>query len=82
MSDSLDVLERLQDTIVLVHESVKDQLHSHGVIRNGKILHDLVLTCRLVLKPAAFEPYLFDYTFGKKVIDVIVPHVKQLVLDG
>ena len=67
--------------MVLVDKGVKHNLHSDRVVRDRKILHNLLLTRRSVLEPSAFKADFLNYTFGQKGVNVIVLHVKQLVLD-
>ena len=67
--------------MVLVDEGIEHYLHSDRVVRNRKILHDLLLAGRSVLESSAFKAYFLYYTLGQKGVNVIVLHVKQLVLD-
>ena len=48
----LDVIEGLEHSVILVHESIQNQLHSHLMVRDREILYYLILTCRLVLQPS------------------------------
>ena len=77
----LDVIKRLQHAVLFVDQSVKHDLHTDGVIRYRKILDHLLFPDRSVLESAAFQTYLLYNTLSQKFIDIIILHVKQLVLD-
>ena len=81
MADSLDIVERLEHAVILVHQGVKHKLHSDCMVRNRQVFDNLVLTDGCVNQPAGLESDLLNYALGHKVIDIIAPHVKQLVLD-
>ena len=82
VADRLDVLEGSQDARLGIRQRLQDQLHAHPVVRDGKILHDLLASGRSVLEDTGGKADLFRDTFGDDVENVVVLHIQQLVLDG
>ena len=68
--------------MLAVREGIEDELHSHLVVRNRKILYDLLLACSSVLETTRFETDFLHDTFREDIINLIALHIKQLVLDG
>lgn len=78
---SLDVLDRIEDSVLLVSKGVKDEFHAYLMVRNLKFRDDLVTLRRAILEDSHRKSDFLYYTFGYEVIHVVALHVKQLVLD-
>ena len=78
----LDVLEGGEDARLRIREGRKDEFHAHFVVGNRNVLHDLVPAGRGVLEDARREADLLGDTFRDDVVDIVVFHVEELVLDG
>ena len=82
VADSLNVVKRLKDSCLRVDESLKDELHTLGMVLYRKILHDLLFSSSSELETSDRESDLFSDTFCDDIEDIIVLHVKKLVFDG
>ena len=80
VSDCFDVLEGIEDSDFLVKESLKHCLDSDGVVCNRHFALNFLLPGSLVLDTADFHSDTFHQAFGKEIIDIVVLHIQQLVL--
>ena len=64
-----------------VGEGLEDQLHAHLVVGDGKLADDFFLARGGVLENTFGKADLFGDTLCNDIEDVVVLHVKQLVLD-
>ena len=79
---SLDVIQRLEDSMFTISKSLENKLHSDLVVRNRQILYYFILTDNGMLKTPSLQTDFLYNTFGEEIVDFIALHVKQLILDG
>ena len=79
VSDSPQLIERLQCTIFLAGQSLEDELHTHGMFRNVLLENNLFPIRQSQFQERTFQTDFFNtalcqYSLGS--------HVKQFILDG
>ena len=82
MAYSLDIIERLEHTMLRIHKSIEYNLHSDFVVRNIEFLVHLVLARRLMGYASHRKSHLFNETLGQKIVYIVTLHIKKLILDG
>ena len=80
MSDSLDILESRKYSELLVKKGVKDSFDTDCMIFDREFLYQFLLTCSLMLEATNLHTDSFDKTLGKKVKNIIILHIKKLIL--
>ena len=78
----INVIKRIKDAVLFIHQRTKNYAHSFFMIRDRKILHDFVFTCRSMLDPACRKPYFLNDSLRHKAVDIVALHVQKLILDG
>ena len=76
---SLDILKCLEDSVFLVKKGIKDSLDTDCVVLDRHFLYKRLLTSCLVLNTTNLHSYPLDNTFGKKIINFVVLHIKKLI---
>jgi len=82
VSYCLDVVETLENPVLRINKSVKDQFHPDLVVRNRQSLAERLLACRFMGYASVRKGDLLDEAFGQKFINIVPLHVKKLILDG
>ena len=82
VAHSLYVIETAQHAVHRIHQKIHHELHPHLMVGDGPELGVWLLTGRLVGKLSFGKTDFFNHSLGKKIIDVVALHVKELVLDG
>ena len=67
--------------MLTVGKCLEHELHSDFVVRNREVFHYLLFTCSRVLKTTHLQSDFFYDTLRKDIIDVIVFHIKELILN-
>ena len=81
MTYRLDILECRKDTGLLVKKGIDNCLDTDGMILDRHFLYNLFLTCCLMLEATCFHSDSLDKTFGKKVVHLVILHIKKLILE-
>ena len=81
VADGLDVVEAGEHAVLGIHEGVEHELHADFVVRNGLGHGVRLFAGGLMGKAAVGQADLLDQAFGQQIIDIVVLHVQQLVLD-
>ena len=80
VTDSLDILECCKHAVFLVKESVDNCLDTDCVVCDRHFLHEFLLSCSLMLKASYFHSDSLNETFCEKVINLVILHIKKLIL--
>ena len=80
MSHSLDVLESRENTMFFVKESFENSLDADCMVLDRHFLLELFLSCSLMLEASHFHSDPLHKTFGEKIVNLIVLHIKELIL--
>ena len=80
VSHSLDVVKRAKASIFLVKQRVKHSLNTNGVVLNRHFAHKFLLSGSLMLETSDLKADALDESLREKIIDIVVLHVQQLIL--
>ena len=80
VSHSLDVVKRAKASVFLVQQRVKHSLNADGVVLNRHFAHKFLLSGSLMLETSYLKADALDESLREKVIDIVVLHVQQLIL--
>jgi hypothetical protein len=81
MSHSLYVLQSFKHSVFLVHKGVEDSMHADRMVSYGHFPDKFLFAGGLMLETAGLHTDSFYETFGKKIINLIVLHIKKLILE-
>ncbi len=76
MADCIHIVERLQDSVLGIHQGIHDELHSELVVRDGKGLFEGLLALGFMGDVTFGESDFLDKTLGLDLIIGGALHVK------
>ena len=65
VANGLDVVERLENTVIAVHEGIQDEFHTDGVVGYGEVVDEFFAPCGCMCETAFGEADLLDLTLGQ-----------------
>ena len=80
VTHSLYVLEGGEHSVFLVEHCLEHCFDGHGVVRNRHFALISLLSGSLMPDKAAIHAYPFHETLCKQVINLVILHVQQLIL--
>ena len=81
VSYGLNVIERLENTVLRICKRVKNEFHSDLVVRDRKVNYIFILPCGGMLEASGLKTDFLHEALREDIIHVVILHVKQLILD-
>ena len=81
VTHSLDVLESSKNAEFFIKKSIHDRSDTYCMVLDRHFLYELLLSGRLMLEAACFHSDPLDKTLGKEIINLIILHIKELILE-
>ena len=81
VTHGLNVVERLEDSVIRICKRIQNEFHSHLVVRNRKVNHIFILPGGGMLEASGLKTDLLHEALREDIIHVVILHVKQLILD-